>query len=212
MKMHMLVQARAKPVDESHRADLLSSLVHLGHTRAMSLQALRNNAQEDTQHHVEHCPVALHEVAQALGHRQHPLAHRQTGENMIRQVRRRLHHAAGIARGADTPAFAGEGDKVVVRAVAAAGACKAVGKDAALQVFAKRLAHKGLWRVAVALAVELTCTGELMPGLEVFGNGLVQQRALRVTRVVEFGFGRRAVSSCGRCALARMVVRMGPAG
>ncbi len=33
--------------------------------------------------------------------------------------------------------------------------------------------------------------GERVPGLEVFGNRLLQQRALRVARVVEFGFGAR---------------------
>ena len=41
------------------------------------LQALRNHPQEDAQHHVEHCPVMLHEVARPLLDRQHPLAHRQ---------------------------------------------------------------------------------------------------------------------------------------
>jgi hypothetical protein len=35
-------------------------------------------------------------------------------------MRRRLHHAARVARGADTTALAGEGHKVVVRAVSAA--------------------------------------------------------------------------------------------
>ena len=45
--------------------------------------------------------------------------------------------------------------------------------------------------MVVALAIELTCAGELMPGLEMFGYGLVEQRALRVARVVEFGFGTR---------------------
>jgi hypothetical protein len=39
--------------------------------------------------------------------------------------------------------------------------------------------------VVVALAVELTGTGEFMPGLKVLGNGLVQQRTLWVARVVE---------------------------
>jgi hypothetical protein len=95
--------------------------------------------------------IALHEVAQALGHRQHPLAHRQAREDVIGEMRRRLHHAPRVARGADTPAFAGEGHEVVVRAVSAAGTGKAVGKDAAFEVFAKRLAHIGLGSAAVAL-------------------------------------------------------------
>jgi hypothetical protein len=45
--------------------------------------------------------------------------------------------------------------------------------------------------VVIALPVELACTDEFMPGLEVLGNGLVEQRALRVARVVELGFGTR---------------------
>ena len=49
--------------------------VHMRSTRAVSLQALRDDPQEDTQHHVQYRAIALHKVAQALGHRQHPLAH-----------------------------------------------------------------------------------------------------------------------------------------
>ena len=42
--------------------------------------------------------------------------------------------------------------------------------------------------MVVALAVELACAVKFMPGLEVFGNRLVEQRALGVARVVELGF------------------------
>jgi hypothetical protein len=73
----MPIQAGAEPVDESHCADVQGRPVHLGLTWAVGLQALRNDPQEDAQHHVEHCPVALHGVARPLGHRQHPLAHRR---------------------------------------------------------------------------------------------------------------------------------------
>ena len=60
--------------------------------------------------------------------------------------------------------------------VVTAGAGKAMRKDAAFEVFAKGSAHKGLWCVVVTL----DCTGERVPGLEVFGNGLVEKGALRV--------------------------------
>jgi hypothetical protein len=53
---------------------------------------------------------------------------------VIRQVRRRLHHAPGVAGGAHSPAFTGEGDKVVVPTVIAASPGKTVGKHAALQM------------------------------------------------------------------------------
>jgi hypothetical protein len=39
------------------------------------------------------------------------------------------------------------------------------------------MADIGLWRVVVTLPVELTGTGETEPGLEVFGNRLVELRA-----------------------------------
>ena len=106
---------------------------------------------------------------------------------MIAEVRRCLHHASRVARGADTPAFAGIGDEVVVPAVITPRPGKAMGKDSALQILAKRLMDIGLGAVVVALAVELTGAGQLKPGLEVFSDGLVQQRALRMARVVEFG-------------------------
>jgi hypothetical protein len=62
MEVHMSVQAGAEPVDKRHGADVLGRLVHICRTGAVGLQALRDDPQEDAQHHVEHCPVTLHEV------------------------------------------------------------------------------------------------------------------------------------------------------
>ena len=90
VKVHMPFQAGAKAVDESDLADVQRHLVQLLRPRAFGLQALREHPQKDPQHHVEHWAVALPEVAQSLRHRQHPLTHRQAGEDVIRQVRRRL--------------------------------------------------------------------------------------------------------------------------
>jgi hypothetical protein len=202
--------------------------VHMGRPGAVGLQSLRNHPQEDTQHHVEHCLVTLHEVAQSLRDRQHPLAHRQAGKNMIAEVRRRLHHAPRVARGAHAPTFAGEGDEVVVAAVITARAGKAVRKNAAFQVFAESLADIGLGGVVVALPVELTCAGEFMLGLEMFGNGLVEQRALGVAWVVELGLctglstrmrmrlrwaysgGHGAVPAWAGCVMIRGLYRASP--
>jgi hypothetical protein len=44
-----------------------------------------------------------------------------------------------------------------------------MGKDAALQILAKRLTNIGLGAVVVPLPVELACAGKFMPGLEVLG-------------------------------------------
>ena len=139
----------------------------------------------------QHRPVALHEVAQPLRDGEHPLAHRQAGEDVVRQMRGRLHHAPCVARGAHAPAFAGIGDEVVVPAVITPGPGKAMRKDAAFEVFAKGLADIGLGGVVVALAIELACAGQLKPALKMLGYGLVEQSALGVAWVVEFGFGAR---------------------
>jgi hypothetical protein len=45
--------------------------------------------------------------------------------------------------------------------------------------------------VVVALAVEFDATGQLKPGLEVFGFGLVEQSPLGVAQVVELGLCTR---------------------
>lgn len=60
-------------------------------------------------------------------------------------------------------------------------------KNAAFQIFAKRLAHIGIWRMVITLPVKLARAGKLKPGLKVLGYRLVQQRALGVARLVEFG-------------------------
>ena len=72
--------------------------------------------------------------------------------------------------------------------VTATYARKAVSKDAAFQILGKRLAHKGLGGVVVALAVELTRAGQLQPGHVMLCHCLVQQRAFGVAWVVELGF------------------------
>ena len=64
---------------------------------------------------------------------------------------------------------------------------KAMCKDAAFQIFTKRLEYIGLGVVVVALAIELSCTGQLKPGLVVLGDGLVQKSPLGMARVVELG-------------------------
>ena len=68
MEVHMFVQAGAEAVNEGHGADVQGSLVHIRRTRAMSLQALRDDPQKDAQHHVQYRPITLHEVTQPLGH------------------------------------------------------------------------------------------------------------------------------------------------
>ena len=97
---------------------------------------------------------------------------------MVTQMRRRLGHAPRGAMKGTHPALAGEGHKVVVPAVVAAGARKASEQRCRTQILCKRFAHEGLGRAAVALAIELARAGKVQPGLVVLGDCLVQQRAL----------------------------------
>ena len=73
--------------------------------------------------------------------------------------------------------------------VVTTGARKAVGKDTAFEIFAKRLADVGTGCMVVALAVKLAGTGQLKSSLKILADSVVQQGALGVTRVIEFGFG-----------------------
>ena len=57
----------------------------------------------------------------------------------------------------------------------------------------------------------MTRAGQLKPGLEMLGNGLVQQRAFGVAGVVDLGFGCCCWLGCSKRSVARWVVRMGSA-
>ncbi len=100
MEVHMSVSAGAEPMNEGDCANVQGRLFQLRRPRASGMLAMLNEPQKNAQHHVEHWPVVLDEVTQPLWHRYHPLAQRQAREYMIRQVRRRLHHAPCVARGA----------------------------------------------------------------------------------------------------------------
>ena len=65
------------------------------------------------------------------------MAHRQSRKDVNREVCSCAHHAPGIARGADDPAFAGIGHELVVSTIVAPRPVKAVGKDAEFEVIAR---------------------------------------------------------------------------
>jgi len=110
---------------------------------------------------------------------------------VVAQVRCGLGHTACVARGADTTAFAGEGDQAVVTTIITTHPRKAVSEDDAFEVFAEGFLYVSGRGVMVALPVELPGAGEFRPSLEVLGYHLVEQRALGVAGVVGFGgFGR----------------------
>ena len=96
-----------------------------------------DRAQEDMQDGTERPRLALQEIAQRLGHREHPLAHRKPWEDMIDQMRGGLRHAPGVAGRANAAPLAGEGHQAIVAALPTTRPGKTAGKDAAFQVPAK---------------------------------------------------------------------------
>ena len=82
-------------------------------------------------------------------------------------------------------------------------------EDAAFQILAKRLTDIRLWGVVVALAVKLAGTCQRVPGLEVLGYGLVQQRTFGVARVVELGLCTRWATRVRNTCVGRAVAGMG---
>ena len=126
VKMGVLVQRGTESVDEGHR---VGSRRWTG-PRTVFAQMLLEDIEEDAQSAVDGFAVVLGVIAQPLGHREDPLAHRQRREVVVDQVRGGLSHAPGGAGGAQTPALAGEGNQEVVTAGRAAGTGKARGEDA----------------------------------------------------------------------------------
>jgi hypothetical protein len=72
MEMDVLVQAGTETVDEGDRPHPGGD----GANRAMLAQAAFHHGQKNAQHCALQGRVALKEVAQPFGHRQHPLPHR----------------------------------------------------------------------------------------------------------------------------------------
>ncbi len=95
----------------------------------------------------------------------------------------RLGHAPDAARGTHTTALAGERHEEVVAAIVTVDAGKAVSKNAAFEVFAKGLLDLHSRGRVVTLAVELTGTGQLQPGLKVISDCAAQQGLLGVPGV-----------------------------
>ncbi len=90
VKMGVLVQRGAEPMDEGHRAG--SRL--RSRAGAAAAQVLLDGIEEAAQGAVEGLVVVLEMVAQPFGQGQHPLTHRQAGQDMIGQV------GGGLERGA----------------------------------------------------------------------------------------------------------------
>jgi hypothetical protein len=124
--------------------------------------------------------VAMEEVAQPLGHRQHPLPHGEAWQDVIRKMRRGFHHAPAVARWADASALARERDQEVVPALPAPRPGKAMGQDAALQIATELPVHMRRHRPVVIVA--LATVGER--GLRVSLDAAIEHALARAARLV----------------------------
>ena len=93
VETHTSVQAGAKSVDEGDGADVQGRLVYLCRAGAVRLQALRNNPQEDTQHHIEHRPIALHKLSGAGVWARRRLAQREVAQAHVFEQLQRVGNA-----------------------------------------------------------------------------------------------------------------------
>lgn len=109
----------------------------------------------------------------------------------------RFHHAPGVAQGADSTTFAGEGEKVVVPPNIAARTGKAMRKDAEFEAFVKGLTDKSPWGVGVALPIKPPRTGALQPGLEVFGKTFADYSGNPAFRAAERYFSSKKALYAG---------------
>jgi len=105
------------------------------------------------QHGSDRLWLPLQVPAQPLGHREHPLAHRQGWEDVIDQVGSGLRHAPGVAGRANAAPLAGEGHQEIVAALPTTRPRTTAGKDAAFQVPAKLPLRVGRDRMTVPILV-----------------------------------------------------------
>ena len=176
VKVEVGIEAGAETVDEGHRTEVRRGAC----TGAVRLQVLLHHAQEQAQGSTLEIGVAVQEVAQPLGHRQDPLAHRQRRQDVIGEMRRGRHHAPGIARWTHAPALAREGDQEVVPTLPAPGPGKAVCEDSAFQVMAELPLHTFRHRPLVIVIV--AALGE--PGLEVLLDAAIEHALARTARPI----------------------------
>jgi len=174
--VQMRVETRAEAMHEAHRPQTRPA------TRpgARLAQGLLDHPQEDAQDRTDPLRVAHEEVAQALGHHQHPLPHRHPRQHMVHQVRRGLGHPPGITRGTDGAGAAGERHQEVVATCRAPGSPEAMRQHATGEVLAEIPLHERGHPGSLELALLL----ERQPRFQVLAHDRVQHRALGPARAV----------------------------
>jgi hypothetical protein len=92
------------------------------------------DAQENGQHGADQISVPGQAIADLVGKAQYPLAHRDGGQHLLSQPRRRVGHASAQARRAEAPLLAGECHDAALTAVFASQPQEPVGEDATFEI------------------------------------------------------------------------------
>ncbi|MFT3771733.1 MAG: hypothetical protein QM820_40510 [Minicystis sp.] len=129
------------------------------------------------------------ELAELERQREHPLAHRDRGEDAIDEVRGGVRHAASSAARADASALATEGDEEIPATVVAVESQEAVSEDAAREVVEERLLDVARQSARVVLP------GVIEEGLEMIAHDRVEDGVGRAARDVGRGGGSGARSA-----------------
>jgi hypothetical protein len=175
VEVQMRVEQRTETVDEDHGTETR----RCAGAGTVLPQYPLDGGQKNVQRGVQHPRIAFQGIAQSLGHREHPLAHRQARDDVVSEMGGGLDHAPGRAGGADTTTLAGVCDEEVMSAVGAARTGKAVGEDAAVEIAAKF--PLGYRRSDSPGAVIL----KRQPRRQVRLHGAIEQRALGLATAVD---------------------------
>lgn len=146
VKVDVQIQAGAKALHEGdgtqpHAVDVCDP----GPRRRRAIVSVDRGG-EESRERAQHLRIERSESAQFEREREHPLAHRHSGENAVDQVRRRVGHAPARAARTGAAKLAREGGDEIVIARVASRAKEAVREDPAAQVFHRLDVRFGVFR------------------------------------------------------------------
>jgi hypothetical protein len=130
---------------------------------------LFHDAQENAQRQRFDRRIVFEVITQPLRNRQHPLADRQSRENVVGQMGGGFDHSPGVASGTDTTALARPGNEKIVTALGASSAGKAMRENPAFEIAAELAFDMG-WAGSALAAI----AGEFEPGGEVRLHGAIE--------------------------------------
>ncbi len=124
------IEQRAKAVDEGHRADRGIETSR----RAGAVQGMYHDAQENAQRQGHDRPIRFEVITQPLGNRQHPLADRQSRQDVVGQMGDGSDPSPGVASRTDAAALARPGNEKIATALGASSAGKAMRENPAFKI------------------------------------------------------------------------------